>query len=135
MICEFKKNTKEQKMWIKIDEKEIELKTLLSHGKPISIIKDYAKGRQYLSFSKLEKENEWCKINLEPREPVSRGGGYLTDEEKNKIAELERKIKEIKENAKKRRPMTLDSIKKLPINEQKEYLKKLLADLDKKDKE
>ena len=134
MIYEFKKNTKEQKMWIKIDKKEIELKTLLSHGEPISIIKDYVEGRQYLSFGKLEKENEWCKINLEPRESVSRGG-YLTDEEKNKIAELEKKIKEIKENAKKRRPMTLDSIKKLPINEQKEYLKKLLAELERKDKE
>ena len=135
MIYKFKKNTKEQKMWIEIDKKEIELKTQLSHGKPISIIKDYVEGRQYLSFGKLEKENEWCEINLDPREQVSRGGGYLTDEEKNRIAELENEIKEIKENAKKRRPMTLDSIKKLPVNEQKEYLKKLLADLDKKDKE
>ena len=133
MIYEFKKNTKEQKMWIKIDKKEIELKTQLSHGEPISIIKDYVEGRQYLSFGKLAKENEWCEINLEPREPVSRGG-YLTDEEKNKIAELEKEIKEIKENARKRRPMTLDSIKKLPINEQKEYLKKLLDELNKKDK-
>ena len=132
MIYRFKKNTKEQRMWIEKDGKEIELKVILSHDRPEGIIKDYVNGRQYLMFNRLEKDNEWCEINLEPREPVTRGG-YLTEEEKKRIAELEKEIKEIKENAKKRKPMTLDSIKKLPVNEQKEYLMKLLAQLEEKE--
>lgn len=104
--------------FIEIDGKEKELKVSVTKKGDYAYIADYIEGREWLSMTRIEKENEW--IELEMKSHEKRTMGSLTEEEKKRIAQLEAEIKAIKDAARARKPIKFEQMNR---EEQIEYLK------------
>ena len=114
-----------KKCFIEIDGEEKELKVSITKKGDYAYIKDYIEGRQWLSMSRIEEEGTW--VTLEMKAHEKRTMSLLTEDEKNKIAELEAQIQAIKNAAKSRQPKTFEKMTK---EEKIEFLKAQLEKLE-----